>query len=195
MADFEKAYSKTMGHEGGYVNDPDDAGGETYKGIARRYHPGWGGWIVVDSWKYHDRFPKILDEDATLQSEVHKFYKQHYWDVNLLDKFESQALAEEMFDTGVNMGISRAGKFLQQSLNIFNKNGRLYDDIVEDGAVGPNTLKALQMYMRTGRGDSYLLKAMNVFQGMHYINYMNKSPVQEKYAFGWFNRVEISKKY
>ena len=47
MAEFKKAYDKTMGHEGGYVHDPDDAGGETYKGISRRYHPGWEGWKVV----------------------------------------------------------------------------------------------------------------------------------------------------
>jgi len=36
-----------------------------------------------------------------------------------------------------------------------------------------------------------LLKIMNVLQGMHYISYMNKSPVQEKYARGWFGRVSL----
>ena len=38
MADFEAAFDETLGHEGGYVHDPDgpdDAGGATYRGVAR----------------------------------------------------------------------------------------------------------------------------------------------------------------
>jgi len=38
MAKFNLAFSKMLFHEGGYVNDPDDLGGETYKGIARNSH-------------------------------------------------------------------------------------------------------------------------------------------------------------
>ncbi|GAJ23902.1 unnamed protein product, partial [marine sediment metagenome] len=38
---------------------------------------------------------------------------------------------------------------------------------------------------------SYLLKVMNILQGMHYIEYMRKSPTQEKYARGWLKRVKI----
>jgi len=34
MANFEQSYAITMGHEGGYDNDPDDVGGETYKGVS-----------------------------------------------------------------------------------------------------------------------------------------------------------------
>jgi lysozyme family protein len=29
MAAFEQAINEVLGHEGGYVNDPDDPGGET----------------------------------------------------------------------------------------------------------------------------------------------------------------------
>jgi lysozyme family protein len=35
MAEFKTAFEVTMKAEGGYVNDPDDPGGETYKGSAR----------------------------------------------------------------------------------------------------------------------------------------------------------------
>ncbi|MBW1801582.1 MAG: hypothetical protein JRJ85_12745, partial [Deltaproteobacteria bacterium] len=44
MAKFDEAFEKTTAIEGGYVFDPDDAGGETYKGISRRFNPSWGGW-------------------------------------------------------------------------------------------------------------------------------------------------------
>ena len=41
MADYKKAIEKALKNEGGYVFDPDDAGGETFAGIARRYHKIW----------------------------------------------------------------------------------------------------------------------------------------------------------
>lgn len=39
MADFQESFRIAMGHEGGYSKDPDDAGGETYKGISRKFNP------------------------------------------------------------------------------------------------------------------------------------------------------------
>ena len=51
MANFGDAFKKLSIKEGGYVNDKDDAGGETYKGISRRYNPTWQGWTMIDSYK------------------------------------------------------------------------------------------------------------------------------------------------
>jgi len=193
MAEFMEAYKITLKHEGGYCNDEDDAGGETYKGIARNYNKTWKGWSIVDQHKQRSGFPESAYNDTNLDKEVHAFYKERYWDVNLLDDVDSQPVANEMFDTGVNMGVGRAGKFLQQALNLLNNNGKRWDDIVEDGDVGKNTLKALNACLAF-RGDETLYKILNVLQGMHYINYMTKSPTQEKYAYGWFNRVDFIKK-
>ena len=61
MANFEEAYYKTMGHEGGYTDDPSDVGGETYKGIARTYNPDWDGWTVKKKKKGSSYFPSCLD--------------------------------------------------------------------------------------------------------------------------------------
>jgi lysozyme family protein len=191
MSYFEDAYAKTMGHEGGYCNDPDDAGGETYKGIARNFHGSWMGWTLIDEYKGDPRFPKCLDQDTVLQDMVKAFYKATFFDVFRGDDMPLD-LALEMFDTGVNMGVGRAIGFLQTALNVLNRNGQLYPDIVEDGAYGNNTHKTLHTYLNTD-SSGLLVKIINVLQGMHYINYMKKSPTQEKYARGWFNRVEISK--
>jgi lysozyme family protein len=194
MADFFEAYSKTMKHEGGYVNDPNDAGGETYKGISRRYNTSWPGWAVIDNYKEaEENFPEILNQDAELQTSVKMFYKQQYWDRNLLDEFNDQELAEEMFDTGVNMGVSRAAKFLQESLNYLNKNEQLYEDIDPDGKIGDETLSALVFIEEHGEVP-VLFKIMNILQGIHYLNYMKDSPNQERYARGWLNRVQFSKR-
>ncbi len=193
MANFEQAYEITMGHEGGYVNDRDDAGGETYKGVARKMNKGWEGWKRLDELKQEgDAFPENLDEDTIFQEDIRRFYKQRYWDPFWGDDIPNQSIASEMFDTGVNMGVGRAVKFLQKSLNLLNRNGALYRELVVDGAFGGNTLKALEAYLDKDH-PKFLFKLMNILQGQHYINYMTKSPKQEKYARGWLNRVEFIK--
>jgi lysozyme family protein len=194
MAIFEIEFNKTMGHEGGYSYDPDDVGGETYKGIARRYHKGWSGWNIVDSLNDNLDFPNCLNRNEELQFKVKSFYKQHFWDRFQGDLIHDQSIAGELFDTGVNMGLKRAVKFLQRSLNYLNRNGNLFPDMVDDGVLGRGTLKCLNYYLNRDNPE-ILLKIMNVLQGQHYLNYMSKSPRQEKYCRGWFNRVTLSKGY
>jgi lysozyme family protein len=192
VANFQKAYDTTMGHEGGYAKDADDLGGETYRGIARKFNPAWNGWAKVDKAKRSSRFPASLDRDADLQADVRAFYKQHYWDKFQGDAIADQAIADELFDSGVNLGIARAVEFLQRGLSVLNRSEKLYGDLVADGLFGPKTLAAMRAYLRSDK-PALLLKIMNVLQGMHYIDFMTKSPVQEKYARGWFQRVDIGK--
>ncbi len=200
MADFNKAFIITLGHEGGYSNDPDDAGGETYRGIARRYHPDWSGWALIDENKQNIKFlsepdfPGNLPYDYALNTLVEEFYKTNYWNLFWADEIPNQAIANELFDTSVNMGISRAVKFLQTGLNVLNRNQKNYPDIVEDGKFGPNTLKTLRSYLKKDK-PSYLLKVMNILQGEHYLTYMRKSPIQERFARGWLSRVSITKEF
>lgn len=193
MADFDVAYDITLAHEGGYDNDPDDAGGETYKGVARKYYPTWAGWAIIDAAKEEPDFPNSLKDNIVLDSMIREFYKLNYWNRFAGDDLSEQLLANELFDTGVNMGVSRAVEFLQKALNVLNRNGKLYDDIGEDGKFGNDTINALSAYLSTD-SVNLLLKIINVLQGMHYVNYMTKNPTQEKYARGWFNRVEFVKK-
>ena len=193
MADFKPAFNKTLQFEGRYSNDPDDAGGETYKGISRRYHPDWDGWERIDSLKEGPNFPSNCEADPDLEEEVKDHYRQFYWSRFLGDEIPEQNIAEELFDTAVNLGVGRAVSFLQQGLNVLNRNETLYADLVVDGSLGPKTLGILKAYLENDRPD-ILFKIMNVLQGKHYIDYMTQSPVQEKFARGWFSRVEFIKK-
>ena len=192
MADFSIAYKITMKNEGGYVNDKDDRGGETFKGIARKYHPTWSGWELVDSMKSKPQFPSCALNSTVIQLHVDKFYKSNFWDVNLLDEFTSQMVANEMFDTGVNMGVQTAAKFLQITLNKLNKVGSLYPNLVEDGKIGNNTIKSLNACIKY-KGDSYIYKILNLLQGERYLDLMDKSETQEKFAYGWLDRVDFIK--
>ena len=192
MADFKEAFELTLAHEGGYAKDPDDRGGETYKGIARRYNPGWPGWGRIDKAKKQRGFPQTLNADPALQIEVAAFYRSHYWDKFQGDSIPVQAIANELFDTAVNLGVARAIEFFQRALNVLNRAGALYDDLVTDGVFGTKSLAALRAYLKKDKPD-YLLKILNVLQGMHYIEFMTRSPLQEKFARGWLNRVTIGK--
>ena len=49
MADFSQAHAPVAVWEGGYANHPNDRGGETLCGIARRCHPGLVLWKLVDA--------------------------------------------------------------------------------------------------------------------------------------------------
>jgi lysozyme family protein len=192
MANFDESYDITLGHEGGYSNDPDDVGGETYKGVARTYYPNWAGWIIIDAAKSDPQFPNNLRGNDALDTMIRQFYKETYWNLFWGDQIPNQEVANELFDTGVNMGVGRAVKYLQKALNVLNRNQNDYADVVEDGSFGMNTLGALNQYLAID-DESFLLKIMNILQGMHYIDYMTKSPTQEKFARGWLKRVSINK--
>lgn len=120
MADFKSAYRKIEVSEGGYVNDPDDAGGETYKGISRKANPNWDGWISIDAIKkaHPTTFKGILKKTPELEKKVQDLYKDKYWDCFELDDVPNQLVAEQMFDTAVNQGQTAGIKFAQRVLDL-----------------------------------------------------------------------------
>ncbi len=187
---FITALKPVLKHEGGYSNDPDDWGQETFRGISRRFHPDWPGWVIIDAAKMRDA--DVAKLNGEIDSYVQDFYRANYWNAFAGDDIQrlSLALAIELLDTSINMGVMRAVTFLQQSLSLLNRNQVLYPDLVEDGRIGPRTIHALEIYLSTDN-VGLLLKILNILQGNHYINFMRKSPKQEKYARGWFARVAL----
>lgn len=188
MADYQKALALVLKHEGGYVNDPLDRGGETYRGVARRFHPDWSGWKRIDGLQGKSGFPDTLNSDTKLQQSLAAFYRKNYWSPIQGDKLGDDALAQELFDTAVNMGVRRASRFLQEALNLLNRNQSSYDDLAVDGWLGDKSLTALQALIKADKGTRYLLKLLNALQAAHYIEIMRKDPTQERFARGWLNR-------
>lgn len=115
MADFTKAITKVLKKEGGYVNNPADKGGETYKGIARRFHKDAHMWVLIDKYKnecggINSTFKKKLDADKLIDNDVKRIYKVNYWDKFKLDTVSNQKVAEQIFDDAVNRGVGAASK-------------------------------------------------------------------------------------
>lgn len=121
MANFKEAFNKVVFNEGGYVNDPDDAGGETYMGISRKAHPNAIIWKHVDKitakYKTAKTITKYLKENKELTREIESIYKSDYWAKFNLDKEKSQRLANQIFDSAVNCGVSATVKRINRVKN------------------------------------------------------------------------------
>ena len=83
MARFDMSIETILKHEGGYVNDPDDPGGETNFGISKR------------------QYLKIDIASLTIE-QAKMLYRQDYWKY---DEIISQPVATKVFDMAVNMGL------------------------------------------------------------------------------------------
>jgi len=117
LVKFNEIIEVVLHHEGGYVNDPDDPGGETNFGVAKRSHP--------------DVDIKNLTKDG-----AKKIYKEVYWDKNKVESL-SEELRHIYFDMCVNQGRGRAVKILQQTANAKGAGLKV------DGGMGPMTIKAM----------------------------------------------------
>lgn len=139
MADFTKAYNRTGINEGLWSNVIGDAGGETWKGIARNLHPNWEAWTLIDfiksglifpekpTKKDIDKLNKALLANEKLELSVRKFYKNEFWDKTRGDEILIQLIAESIYDSSVNMGYKQAIKLAQRSAAL--KESGIMDDI------------------------------------------------------------------
>lgn len=129
MANFEEAYKRTCKFEGGWVNKDGDSGKETYKGISRVANPNWPGWSIVDAYKKKSNFPKNLDSDKKLQQLVKDCYKNNYWNPVWGDKIKNQKVANDIYDTAVNMGVAMSIKLSQRQFG-FKETGKMSNQLL-----------------------------------------------------------------
>jgi len=186
MTKFEIAYSRTAQLEGGYVNIKSDNGGETYCGISRKNNPDFIGWKIINSYKSKRPLQRgEIIKDSVLESLIKSFYKAKYYDSNNLESINNQEIINEIYDTGVNMGIFIAAKFVQQSLNLLNRNQKDYPDLKEDGKLGIVTMGILNKYPN----PSAFIKTLNGLQFMRYVDICLNDPAQEENFLGWLKRI------
>jgi len=200
MADLNIAFDAVIKRrEGKWVNHPSDPGGETYRGRARKYHPKWPGWKLIDAAKSKPGFPASLETNQELQHLLRESYRTDEWEAIHGEEITSQALANELLDNATLEGPGAAVVFLQFALNALNRGGSLYIDVIVDGGFGGNTLGAMHAYLLRERADD-LVKMINILQGMYlFIGKVlvqilkdNPTPVfREKFIRGWLDRVSI----
>ena len=117
---FEECMARLLDHEGGYVNHPNDPGGETNLGVTRAVYEQYAGRQVMDG-----------EMEGLTHDDVYPIYKENYWDRVRGDDLPS-GVDWSVFDWGVNSGTSRAAKALQRIIGV-----------EQDGGIGPMTLQAV----------------------------------------------------
>ena len=164
---FDMAFKEVLGIEGGYVDNKNDNGGETKYGISKR------------------SYPDVNIESLTIEQAKHIYYRD-FWNTKQMELslIDDEKIAIELFDTAVNMGVGVASKFLQEALNLMNRNQKEWNDLVIDGFCGVETLKAY----KKARKD-ILLKVLNGLQFCKYKSIVENNPSQEVFFNGWMKRV------
>lgn len=178
MADFKTALAVVLEQEGGYVNNPHDNGGETYRGIARKSNPSWSGWSIVDRVRQDNlnlaELNEKLSSNAVLTSLIESFYEQGYW---LFDSINDQIIANKVLSYSVNFGRSRGVKILQTALL------HLGNDITVDGSIGPKTLKTIN-----DSNPDRLLGQLKVEGILAHVQIVLHNISQEVFLRGWISR-------
>lgn len=179
MANFKIAFDITNRNEGGYANNLDDKGGETYAGISRKNWPNWLGWSYVDEEKsiYHDNIAelnKALKADQVVRSLVENFYEKYFWDSLLLDQINDQQIGNAVYDFGVNSGTGTSAKKIQ-----------LAAGVTADGQIGPKTIAAIN-----NKEPKTLYNAFCELRRAFYLGIIERDPSQKQFENSWLFRIK-----
>lgn len=174
---FQVALDALFLEEGLYSNDPVDPGGETFRGIARKRHPGWIGWALVDAAKVKgDGWARELDRDPEMRAHVEAFYRESFWRPVQADRLPVP-VGERVFNIAVNAGIGRAVELLQVALCA------AFEPVAVDGQLGPRTLSAAEL-----ADPVRLFDALQAAQGGYYVGLIAANQRLRRFRGGWLAR-------
>ena len=98
MSLFLDLVDRVLSHEGGYVNDPNDPGGETKWGISKR------------------SYPHLNIKDLTRQDAI-AIYQRDFWQRVQGDKLPVPFVFQAL-DAAVNHGIGNAVRWMQRAAGV-----------------------------------------------------------------------------
>jgi lysozyme family protein len=176
MANFSPIYRETLDNEGGFVNDPNDHGEMTYRGIARAFQKDWQGWPIIDEILRKRKIePDEIIEDANLKIAVRQFY-EGFWRRSKAGQINDQSIAHIYFDFFV-MSPKGAAETMQRALNWLGYK------VAVDGVVGPQTLAAINS---VSNPEELFNQYKNARIAYHEAR--AEQPGQAKFRKGWVNR-------
>ena len=150
---FDTAFDKLLKHEGGYSNHPSDPGGETMWGITKK--------VAVENGYTGD----MRSMPVTVAKAI---YKSKYWDAVQAENLPSD-VRYAVFDGAVNSGTVQAAKWLQRACGV-----------VDDGVIGPQTIKAANSLSPEGLKRKMLAQRLRFMAGL---------PNWPAFSRGWANRI------
>ena len=148
MTKFTDAVFLVLKQEGGYVNNPNDLGGETKYGICKRDHPN-------------------IDIKNITPMQAMAIYQTNYWQP-AYDQLNSQLIINKTFSVGVDIGIREANICLQRA--VWAANGTY---LIEDGDLGEISVSAINSC-----NTSILLAALKSELAGHYRMIKNPAEIK-----------------
>jgi len=116
IPEVRRIIARTIGHEGNYVNHPNDKGGETKYGISKRSYPN-------------------VDIKNLTEEEAYAIYERDFYNAVGLNRIASPRIRWKVFDIGVNCYPKTAVKMLQRAVGV-----------TPDGLLGPMTAHMVSLW-------------------------------------------------
>ena len=120
---FDQAFEKLLGHEGGYTDNPKDPGNWTGGKVSVGQLKGTKFGIAANT------YPDLDIKNLTVE-QAKAIYRRDFWDRVRADELPPR-IRYAMFDATVNSGPGQAVRWLQRAVNV-----------ADDGKLGPITLRA-----------------------------------------------------
>lgn len=157
---FDIAFERTVGHEGGYTTDDKDRGNWT---------TGVVGKGQLKGTKYGISAMSYPDEDiaALTIARAKAIYKKDFWDNAGIERFP-EGLWFQLFDANVNHGWKATVKLVQRAVGV-----------TADGIVGPNTMAAVGQVKPGSLAMKFLSERLKYFTSLSTFR---------TYGAGWTNR-------
>jgi lysozyme family protein len=173
MSDFESAIPTILRHEGGFSNDPQDAGGATNYGVSLRWLKSQG---LLEDLEQQDRTQdEIVVIKSMTQEQAAALYKLYWWNPYNYGAIDSQLVATKIFDTAVNLGAPRAHRIVQACLG--------FPQEMRDGILGSKSMAEIN-----AAGAAPLVVQIQNMQAAFYMQLVATNPARQKFLQGWLNR-------
>lgn len=164
MANHKVLMPFILAYEGGYSNKKSDRGGATNKGVTlTTFRSVYGASKTVNDLK------------AITNEQWEHVYKKYYWDKCMADDIKSQSVANLLVDFAWHSGVSRAVRYLQQTVGV-----------KVDGIMGKQTLAAVNNYKH---GAWVVFDKLKVARVSFLNGIVKNDPSQAANLKGWMNRV------
>lgn len=186
MANFGLALEIVLKNEGGFVDDPEDAGGATKEGISLRFLQS----LNADELHKCSINKETINIDTIKQlteSQINSIYYNEFWLHAPYEQLTNQEIANNIFDSHVSMGLETATKILQRAINQFYG----IDRLIVDGQFGNATLATTNALCNLNSKSVDQLKGFFILKRIsEYVKIIYRHPEDVKFINGWSKRAK-----
>lgn len=187
MANADDAITFVLSNEGGFVDNPNDAGGTTNFGLSLRFLRQIPENRLRKCGIFLPPPPMDLKEikDLTID-QARWIYSDEFWERTPYEKIENQSIANYVFDMAVQHGESQAIKLLQRALWAVRSQKYF---VLDDGVLGEKTIVAVNLLTTTFVPLEASLQSALMAERAGYMRLLCvENPKNKEFLDGWLNR-------